>query len=132
MALCSTPGVQCCGWRGGGGSIKAGRGPNIVAPSFERYYESRAQIYRGEWHLGVAKCGTIEDMGHKMDNQWSHFLPRCKVLDPEAVIDETRLYLKDTRHRIAAVVQDPYMDEMDMEDIPEDDYIDQVLPPVML
>jgi|UniRef100_A0A7S4GLD6 hypothetical protein len=89
------------------------------------YYESRAQIYRGEWHLGVAKCGTIEDMGHKMDNQWSHFLPRCKVLDPEAVIDETRLYLKDTRHRIAAVVQDPYMDEMDMEDIPEDDYIDQ-------
>uniref|UniRef100_A0A7S1J5B3 MORN repeat-containing protein 3 n=1 Tax=Eutreptiella gymnastica TaxID=73025 RepID=A0A7S1J5B3_9EUGL len=84
------------------------------------YYESRAQIYRGEWHLGVAKCGTVEDMAHKTDSSWSAFLPRNQLVDPANVLEATRKDLKEQRHRIAVAVHDPYADDLDPDEIPDE------------
>ena len=56
---------------------------NVFVGSGVWYYESKQQLYRGEWHLGVARCGSFEDMPAKVTKEKSHFLPRIGVRDPE-------------------------------------------------
>eukprot|EP01006_Ploeotia_vitrea_P050749 TRINITY_DN67493_c1_g2_i1.p1 TRINITY_DN67493_c1_g2~~TRINITY_DN67493_c1_g2_i1.p1 ORF type:complete len:762 (+),score=120.70 TRINITY_DN67493_c1_g2_i1:64-2349(+) len=90
------------------------------------YYESKEQLYIGQWHLGVAKCGTVEDMERKEDNTNSHFLPRVGVLCVDKVLDDTKDKLKRQRELISGGLGEQSLDyslcEDDMEDdIPEED-----------
>eukprot|EP01010_Urceolus_cornutus_P004774 NODE_77_length_2585_cov_257.872634_g58_i0.p1 GENE.NODE_77_length_2585_cov_257.872634_g58_i0~~NODE_77_length_2585_cov_257.872634_g58_i0.p1 ORF type:complete len:719 (+),score=189.56 NODE_77_length_2585_cov_257.872634_g58_i0:113-2269(+) len=86
------------------------------------YYESKEQMYKGTWHLGVAKCGSIEDMPRKTANTHSHFLPRCGLTNADAALAQTCENIKVDRMRLAIATGDQYADELneEEEDIEED------------
>lgn len=64
------------------------------------YYESKKQIYRGEWHRDGPKFGIIEDMPSKEDHEASRYVPRVDLLDTEAVLAKEKMLLDLHRRRL--------------------------------
>ena len=54
------------------------------------YYQTRFQIYRGEWSKDVAKFGTVEDVANKTTMDQSHFLPRTELITPDTVLEKEK------------------------------------------
>eukprot|EP00668_Euglena_longa_P033079 GGOE01042588.1.p1 GENE.GGOE01042588.1~~GGOE01042588.1.p1 ORF type:complete len:738 (-),score=237.65 GGOE01042588.1:378-2321(-) len=91
------------------------------------YYESKAQLYRGEWHMGSAKCGTIEDMPRKTAAEDRHYLPRCRVINPEGVLQVVRSQLKDRRFKMGEAAGSDSQQRLEFEDfadeVPEEPHL---------
>eukprot|EP00760_Papus_ankaliazontas_P039776 PhM_4_TR9780/c0_g1_i1/m.11928 len=51
-------------------------------------YETKQQMMRGEWHKGISRCGTMEDLPKKQTNDKSAFLSRCQLQRPEDVLKQ--------------------------------------------
>eukprot|EP00998_Keelungia_sp_KM082_P004863 NODE_161_length_2468_cov_184.250748_g157_i0.p1 GENE.NODE_161_length_2468_cov_184.250748_g157_i0~~NODE_161_length_2468_cov_184.250748_g157_i0.p1 ORF type:complete len:745 (+),score=173.46 NODE_161_length_2468_cov_184.250748_g157_i0:73-2307(+) len=99
-------------------------------------YERKQQTYTGQWHLNVAKCGVLEDMETKIDNQNSHFIPRCGLTDPDGVLTQTQDRLGLQRDNISHAIGEEPLDytlgeeseeeeEEDPGEVPEEDMTSQ-------